>query len=386
MFVVAFWVLGVGYRAQAAFHDGRVTIYSRRSNDWTARFGPIGAALQHLPANGFVIDGAVVIPDNEWRPNFGWLQADLAAGRTEARSIMPSTCCGSTASTSGRRRWSTARACPAGILQKTAAPDRVQRAFRDRGRRALRPGVQARRGGPHLEGSPRATPALAAATNWIKVKCWQRREIRRRGVRAREHGRNCGSSRLGEMRDGKLMYAGKVGTGWGRAMVADIRRRMDALVRKTSPLDERSYKETRYASGRTALRGGCRVLRCDLDDGRGATSFHGLSLAARAAAAVSPRPARPFAQARKTAARRSAAAFIAASGRSFQHVQEGRRKRRACRPEGCYRSSRGRANYPVRVPTPYKHRTPMRSTSSGPRKMKAYGLFSDWKKDQSLSN
>jgi len=26
-----------GYRAQASFHDGRATLYSRRGNDWTAR-------------------------------------------------------------------------------------------------------------------------------------------------------------------------------------------------------------------------------------------------------------------------------------------------------------------------------------------------------------
>jgi bifunctional non-homologous end joining protein LigD len=67
-----------GYRAQATFHDGRATVYSRRGNDWTARFGPIGVALQHLPANGFIIDGEVIVPDHEGRPNFGWLQADLA--------------------------------------------------------------------------------------------------------------------------------------------------------------------------------------------------------------------------------------------------------------------------------------------------------------------
>ena len=58
-------------------------VYSRRGNDWTARFGPIGGALKHLPANGFVIDGEVVVPDDNGRPNFGWLQDDLAEGRTD---------------------------------------------------------------------------------------------------------------------------------------------------------------------------------------------------------------------------------------------------------------------------------------------------------------
>jgi bifunctional non-homologous end joining protein LigD len=30
-----------------------------------------------------VIDGEVVVPDDEGRPNFGWLQDDLAEGRTD---------------------------------------------------------------------------------------------------------------------------------------------------------------------------------------------------------------------------------------------------------------------------------------------------------------
>ena len=72
-----------GYRAQATFHDGRATIYSRRGNDWSARFRPIAEVLRHLSANGFVIDGEVVVPDHEGLPNFGWLQADLAEGRTD---------------------------------------------------------------------------------------------------------------------------------------------------------------------------------------------------------------------------------------------------------------------------------------------------------------
>jgi len=72
-----------GYRAQASFNADRATIYSRRGNDWTARFRPIAEALQHLPANGFIIDGEVVVPDEQGRPNFHWLQDDLAEGRTD---------------------------------------------------------------------------------------------------------------------------------------------------------------------------------------------------------------------------------------------------------------------------------------------------------------
>ena len=213
------------------------------------------------------------------------------------------------------------------------------------------------------------------------------KKIRRRGLRP-ESSAGIAALRLGEMRDGKLMYAGKVGTGWGRAAAADIRRQMDALVRKTSPLDERIRKpdtlwvEPRYEAD---------VAFADMtDEGWSgiprSTGFRWLP--EQRLPSPRDRLAPSLARARAPAVRRFAlASSISALDRLVvHHVQEGRRKRRACRPEGCYRSSRGRANYPVRVPTPYKHRTPMRSTSSGPRKMKAYGLFSDWKKDQSLSN
>jgi bifunctional non-homologous end joining protein LigD len=117
--------------------------------------------------------------------------------------------------------------------------------------------------------------------SWIKVKCWQRRRFVIVGF-VPESSAGIAALRLGEMRDGKLMYAGKVGTGWGRAAAADIRRQMDALVRKTSPLDERIRKpdtiwvEPRYEAD---------VAFADMtDDGLVRhPSFHGLSPADRAA-------------------------------------------------------------------------------------------------------
>jgi ATP-dependent DNA ligase len=61
---------------------------------------------------------------------------------------------------------------------------------------------------------------------WIKVKCWQRREFVVVGF-VPESTAGISALRLGEMRGGKLMYAGKVGTGWGRETAADIRAKLD---------------------------------------------------------------------------------------------------------------------------------------------------------------
>ena len=48
--------------------------------------------------------------------------------------------------------------------------------------------------------------------------------------------------------DGKLIYAGRVGTGMPMKVLADLRRRLDPLTRKTSPLSVRPPRSTRLGS------------------------------------------------------------------------------------------------------------------------------------------
>ena len=48
--------------------------------------------------------------------------------------------------------------------------------------------------------------------------------------------------------DGKLIYAGRVGTGMPVKVLADLRRRLDPLARKTSPLSVPPPRSTRFGS------------------------------------------------------------------------------------------------------------------------------------------
>jgi bifunctional non-homologous end joining protein LigD len=238
-----------GYRAQATFHHDQATIYSRRGNDWTARFGPIAEALQHLPANDLIIDGEVVVPDDQGRPNFGWLQADLAEGRTDRMLYY-----------AFDLLWLDGfdiRAAPlferkrvlAEILRKPPHPIVYSEHFEIEGAtlydHASRLGMEG-----ILSKVADAPYRSGRGESWIKVKCWQRRKFVVVGF-VPESTAGIAALRLGEMREGKLMYAGKVGTGWSRQAAADIRRKMDAQVRKSSPLDEPIRKlDTRWVEPR----------------------------------------------------------------------------------------------------------------------------------------
>jgi ATP-dependent DNA ligase len=48
--------------------------------------------------------------------------------------------------------------------------------------------------------------------------------------------------------DGKLIYAGRVGTGMPVKVLADLRRRLDPLARNTSPLSVPPSRKTRFGS------------------------------------------------------------------------------------------------------------------------------------------
>ncbi|HET9448207.1 MAG TPA: DNA ligase D, partial [Steroidobacteraceae bacterium] len=72
-----------GYRTQAHIRSGRATMYTRRGYDWTDRFSHIVDILRALPAKQAVLDGEVVVLDERGASDFYRLQEDLARRRSE---------------------------------------------------------------------------------------------------------------------------------------------------------------------------------------------------------------------------------------------------------------------------------------------------------------
>lgn len=71
---------------------------------------------------------------------------------------------------------------------------------------------------------------------WLKFKCGHRQELVVGGFTEPEGSRvGFGALLLGYYRDGVLVYAGKVGTGWDDETLRALRHRMDGLERKTPP-------------------------------------------------------------------------------------------------------------------------------------------------------
>jgi DNA ligase D-like protein (predicted ligase) len=85
---------------------------------------------------------------------------------------------------------------------------------------------------------------------WRKTKCLNRQEFVVVGWSDPEGSRpHLGALLLGYYTDdGKLIYAGRVGTGMTVKVLADLRRRLEPLARKTSPLGIPPPRKTRFGS------------------------------------------------------------------------------------------------------------------------------------------
>jgi bifunctional non-homologous end joining protein LigD len=72
-----------GYRIQVHLHDTGAKAYTRRGNDWSSRFKPILAATGLFEARSAILDGEVVVETATGHSDFGALQDDLGARRTD---------------------------------------------------------------------------------------------------------------------------------------------------------------------------------------------------------------------------------------------------------------------------------------------------------------
>jgi DNA ligase D-like protein (predicted ligase) len=63
-----------GYRTQLVIQGGSVRAYTRNGHDWTDRYRPLVQAAAELSCSSAVLDGEVIVQDEQGRPDFGSLK------------------------------------------------------------------------------------------------------------------------------------------------------------------------------------------------------------------------------------------------------------------------------------------------------------------------
>jgi bifunctional non-homologous end joining protein LigD len=238
-----------GIRTVVFSDHGHITLQGRNFTDFTPRYPEVRALSRELGARRLILDGEVVAFDEDGRPSFERLQSRMHL-----------------ASDSAVKRRMRDTPVTYVIFDLLYLDGRLTLPLAYEDRRALLQELQ-------LEGPAWRTPAYhpgegstlleatrklgiegviakrldcayepgRRAAGWIKVKNVGIQDVVIGGWTPGEGGRTgkLGALAVGVMEEGKLVYAGKVGTGFNQEMLTLLGRELESRRRDTSPFDGR---------------------------------------------------------------------------------------------------------------------------------------------------
>ena len=228
-----------GYRIEARLDHGAVRLLTRKQLDWTHRFARIAKAVATLPAETALLDGELIVEDENGISSFSLLQTDLKNGRDDRFVYWAFDLLHVDGRDFTAEPLTTRKAALRQLLsgQPRNGPIRFTEDFNERGSVIFE---HARDLG--LEGivsklrDARYQPGRSE--NFIKIKCHSAQEFVVVGFTASAAMPNAvGALTVAFYDRGKLRYAGRVGTGYTHQTARDLWKRLNALRADRPALD-----------------------------------------------------------------------------------------------------------------------------------------------------
>jgi bifunctional non-homologous end joining protein LigD len=233
-----------GIRLIAVKSDKKVSLLSRNQNELSARFPEIVEAMKNLPARECVIDGEVVALDEEGRSSFQLLQAREMEGRKSpvyfyAFDLLQ---------IDGKSLVGLPLEARKNVLEKLCVdagdPIRYSGAIGSDAERLLK--EVKRRGLEGIIGKQRNSvyePGRRSGA-WIKLKCVNEQEFVIGGYTPPQGARkHFGAVLVGYYENKKLVFAGKVGTGFTAKSLATLHKKFRAEERADCPFVDLPSKQ-----------------------------------------------------------------------------------------------------------------------------------------------
>lgn len=229
-----------GYRMLCHVNGSSVRFWSRNKKDWTHKFPYLGKSVKEFPAKSFVLDGEVVAVDSKGRASFQKLQQAMKTGDAgfvfHVFDLLYIDGFLLTRTPLVKRKELLAELFEA-VPQKS--PLRYSDHLEGNGQKFFEQACEY-----GIEGIvSKLKSSLYDSTrskSWVKVKCLKRQEFVIAGYLPSEKGfPGFGALVLGVYEKGKLVFAGRAGTGFTIQQRLDLRKKLDRLVRASSPFSEK---------------------------------------------------------------------------------------------------------------------------------------------------
>lgn len=236
-----------GYRMLCFLEGGATRFVTRRGHDWTSRFPTLAAAAKELPVDDAVLDGELVAVDARGVSHFQQLQNSMQAGRDKdllyyAFDLPYVDGYDLRRAPLEQRKQQLSRILLA-AHPANDGPIRYSDHIRGHGERVLADACQ---GG--LEGiisKQAGSPYESRRTRtWLKIKCHARQEFVIGGfTRAKGSRTGFGALLLGYYDGDRLVYCGRVGTGFDHRTLRALTQQLRERATPTPPFSNPPTRE-----------------------------------------------------------------------------------------------------------------------------------------------
>jgi DNA ligase D-like protein (predicted ligase)/DNA ligase D-like protein (predicted polymerase) len=246
-----------GYRGEIAIAGNRSKFYTRRGLDWSDRFGAILRDAETLQCDSALLDGEVVALDERGVPNFSMIQDAIASRRTEqlvyfAFDLLHYNGKDFTTRPLIERKKALRELLKTHTKAKLLYSDHIEGKGAEFFRSSCSHGLEG-----IVSKRPNEAYRPGRRDQWLKTKCFKRQEFVVGGWLPREEDpRDLAALLVGYFERGKLLFAGKVGTGFNTKTRQQLIRSLTAIERDDDPFEEtpKEYRQrARWNEPRTVV-------------------------------------------------------------------------------------------------------------------------------------
>lgn len=245
-----------GYRIQGridhADKKNPVKLLTRSGLDWTHRMPRVAQAAALLPVESAVLDGEVVVLDESGSTSFAKLQAAFQGENQPLNYFVFDLLYANGRDLRGepleRRKEILARVLNAAdsAIQDSGIL-RLSEHLEEKGQQIFQKACEL--GAEGIVSKKRLAPYVSGrSASWLKIKCVKEQEFVIGGFTLPEKSNvGIGALLLGYYEDGRLIYAGRTGTGFTQKMRLDMRARLDAIRQPKPAFDTVPADGARHA-------------------------------------------------------------------------------------------------------------------------------------------